>query len=32
MATHARERDLWIERSKESSALVELTATARRWR
>ena len=26
MATHARERDLWIERSKESSALVELTA------
>ena len=26
MARHARERDLWLERGKESSALVELTA------
>jgi len=26
MARHAKERDLWIERSKETSVLVELTA------
>ena len=26
MARHAKERDLWLERSKEASALVELTA------
>ena len=26
MARHARERDLWVERSKETTALVELTA------
>jgi hypothetical protein len=26
MARHARERDLWLDRSKEASALVELTA------